>query len=136
MIDDVKRKLFLNINRFQRPILYLSVAATFVTIMILAICVSFLSYDIANMVINSTKEVPTSKLMISLVLMILPLTYLVIIYFSLRISNKMVGSVERILKELDEIIQKQEKRHLHVRKDDDLAQELLKRINALIDKMK
>lgn len=135
MIAAMKRQLFLNINRFQRPILYLTVAATFVTIVILAICVSFLSYDIANMIINSTKEIPTTKLAVSLVLMILPISYLVIIYFSLRISNKMVGSMERILKELDEIIEKREKKHLAVRKGDGLVQELLKRINVLIDKM-
>jgi len=135
MINAMKRKLFLNINRFQRPILYLTVAATFVTIVILAICVSFLSYDIANMIINSTKEIPTTKLAVSFVLMILPLSYLAIIYFSLRISNKLVGSMERILKELDEIIEKREKKHLTVRKGDDLVQELLKRINTLIDKM-
>jgi len=131
----MKRKLFLNINRFQRPILYLTVAATFVTIVILSICVSFLSYDIANMIITSTKEIPTTKLAVSFVLMILPLSYLAIIYFSLRISNKLVGSMERILKELDEIIEKREKKHLTVRKGDDLVQELLKRINLLIDKM-
>jgi len=131
----MKRKLFLNINRFQRPILYLTVAATFVTIVILAICASFLSYDIANMIINSPKEILTTKLTVSFILMILPLSYLAIIYFSLRISNKLVGSMERILKELDEIIEKREKKHLTARKGDDLVQELLKRINLLIDKM-
>ena len=135
MINAMKRKLFLNINRFQRPILYLTVAATFVTVVILAISVSFLSYDIADMIIHSTKEIPTTKLAVSFVLMILPLSYLAIIYFSLRISNKLVGSMERILKELDEIIEKREKKHLTVRKGDDLVQELLKRINTLIDKM-
>lgn len=49
------------------------------------------------------------------------------------ISLNMVGSFGRILGELDKIIQDRSQKSITSREEDDLAKELLKRINVLIE---
>lgn len=48
-------------------------------------------------------------------------------------SNRWVGPFQRILNEMDAVIAGKGKRMITVRKDDMLANDLLKRINVLID---
>lgn len=135
MVSVTKRKVYLHINQFQKPIVNLTVAATFITVVILALCIYFLSYDLADLMLDPNERVTTSRYVIPLMLMILPLTYLVIIYLSLKVSNRMVGAFDRILRELDGVLAKNEKKHIRVRKDDQLVRDLLERINMLIDRM-
>ena len=59
---------------------------------------------------------------------------LFVIYWSLYITHKLVGPYERVLKELDEVIEGKKHSPIIARKGDELFQEILKRINALIVK--
>lgn len=67
------------------------------------------------------------------------LALLIFLYYILftrmvfRFTNRLAGAYERLLRELDEIIEGTRKAHLHLRKDD-YAQELIARVNKLIDK--
>jgi hypothetical protein len=47
-------------------------------------------------------------------------------------AANMVGSFERILREMDQVIDGNEKRNISSRKNDELTQRLLRRVNALI----
>ena len=51
------------------------------------------------------------------------------------VSGKIVGPYNRILTELDKIIEKGQKRAISVRKGDKLFEELVRRINLLIKKI-
>ena len=51
------------------------------------------------------------------------------------ISNKLVGPFERILRELDEINEGKKKGPLKAREGDEMFDELLKRINKLLEKL-
>ncbi len=131
----MKQRLFLRTNRFQRPIINLVTYSSLVTIAVLAICVSYLYYDMTNAIIDSAAQVPTVKMSVILILMILPLVFLVIIVLVYNATNRLVGAFERILRELDDILAGKGKKHINARKDDALAEELLSRVNRLIDKM-
>ncbi len=48
-------------------------------------------------------------------------------------SNRWVGAFERIIREMDGVIAGKSKNHISARKNDVLALDLLKRVNALID---
>jgi len=51
------------------------------------------------------------------------------------ITMRILGPYERILRDLDEIIDGKPRRFLSVRKNDEMFSDLLKRINALIKKI-
>jgi len=50
-------------------------------------------------------------------------------------SSDLVGAFERITRELDEVIEGKEKKIIRARIPDELANELLKRINILIQRI-
>ena len=129
----IKRQLFSRVNRFQKPIITIVVATSF-TMVILAVCVDYLFFDTTNIIIDLNKDISSLKMAALFILQMLPLLFYLFIVWAYKVSNRLVGPFERILRELDSIIEGKEKRHLHVRKGDELAEELLKRINVLIDK--
>ncbi len=133
-MTDIKRQLFSRVNRFQRPIINIVVAASFVTV-ILGLCVLYLYYDTTNTIVSPTRETPILKVVVLLVLLALPVVFYLIIVSAYKVSNRLVGPFERIISELDALIEKRDKRHLTARKGDELAEELLKRINTLIDRL-
>jgi len=57
---------------------------------------------------------------------------LVLLFWTYYMSNKLVGPYERILKELDAILQGKQKGPIGIRKGDEMFAELLKRINSLL----
>ncbi len=128
------RKLFGRTSRFQKPILSI-VGVTSLITFILALCVGYLCYDATTVVVDPAKDIPVLKVIVLVVLMVLPVIFYFIIVWSYKMSSQLVGSFERILRELDSILTGKDKRHIQTRKGDLLAEELLKRINALIDKV-
>ncbi len=60
--------------------------------------------------------------------------FLFIGFLAYRRANKMVGSIPRVIKEIDDVLQKNKKTRIVVRQGDYL-QELIDRINALIEKL-
>ncbi len=132
--DKSKRFIF-RVNRFQTPLLNLIIIFSLASVLILAICVCYLSYDVTNSILNPSREIPTVKLVIILILLVLPLIFLLNIIWAYRASNRLLGAFERILSELDDVIATKKKRHISSRDEDELANELLNRINILIDKM-
>lgn len=133
-MSDVKRQLFLRVNRFQRPIINVVIAASCVTV-VLGLCVFYLYFDTTNAIISPNREIPALKIVVLLILLALPIVFYLIIVSAYKVSNKLLGPFERIISELDTLIEKREKRHLSTRKGDELAEELLKRVNTLIDRL-
>ncbi|HOW34983.1 MAG TPA: hypothetical protein PL155_01020 [Candidatus Omnitrophota bacterium] len=134
MTEAAKRRVFLRTSKFQRPILHIFVFSALAVVAALSLAASYLCYDMTNALMATDAKIPTIKIAILLGLMIMPVVFLFIIIWAYRVSNHLVGAFERILKELDEVIGKNEKRHLKARKGDHLAEELLTRVNVLIDR--
>lgn len=134
MTEVAKRRVFLRTSKFQRPILHIFVFSALAVVAALSLAASYLCYDMTNTIITTGSEIPTIKIAILLGLMLMPIVFLFIIFWAYRVSSHLVGAFERILKELDGVIEKNEKKHLHARKGDQLAEELLSRVNVLIDR--
>ena len=132
MPEIVKRKTFSRINRFQRPIINIVIVTSFVAI-ILELCIAYLYFD--NTVINPLKEMSPLKILVLIILIEVPLIFYLVIVWAYKVSSHLVGAFERVLAELDNVLAGKGKKHIHARKGDDLAEELLKRINTLIDRI-
>ena len=59
---------------------------------------------------------------------------LAVIFWTFRISNRYLGPYERVINDLDDVLSGAKKGHIMTRKGDVIFEELLKRINALIEK--
>jgi len=60
---------------------------------------------------------------------------LLVVFWTYFASNKIVGPYERILRELDAILDGGPKKAIGTRKGDEMFSEILKRINVLIEKL-
>ena len=134
MTDVVKRSIF-RANKFQRPILNLIVTLAMLMLAMMVICIAFLYFDVATAIYYPERSVGTVKGTIIVSLMVLPLILFLGIFWAYSISNRLIGPFERVIRELDEVISQNKKRHISARPGDELAGELLKRINTLIDRM-
>jgi len=60
----------------------------------------------------------------------------VVIFWTFRISNRHFGSYDRIIDDLDDVLNGTKKWPLETRKGDVIFKKLVKRINVLIEKTK
>lgn len=68
---------------------------------------------------------------ILVLLMIATVSMIAVVIWTIRISNRYLGSFERIIKELDKMIEGKINDSIETRKGDVIFEELLKRINLL-----
>ena len=128
-----KRNLF-RLNRFQKPIVDLILFPFLLIFSILFLNIALFYYEIKKQVYPDFLDVHVLSERFIAAAVVLWLTSLFVIVWAHRASNRVVGPFERILRELDEVIEKKLKKHITARQGDDLAAELLKRINILIDR--
>ncbi len=146
MKKKIIRNLFANVNKYQTSLLYP------VLISALIVCISsfvliFNVYNV-NKNLSFSYNISTNSLQANIqindlfsilkvipgVITILAVCILLITLWAFYVSNKLLGSVQRIIRELDDIIASKEKRFLETRKNDEPLEDLLKRINVLINR--
>lgn len=135
MAKKLIRNVMLNVNRFQKCIIY-PVIISCLTTCALTIMYLFLFYvldDRAANVYNLNRE--DLRVIIPWVMMGLSCMLFVIVLWTYRVSNKLVGPYERVLTELDAVLNEGKKTPIKARDGDSLFEELLVRINALIAKL-
>ncbi|MGE0268241.1 MAG: hypothetical protein AB7S78_07285 [Candidatus Omnitrophota bacterium] len=134
MSDYVRRKSYLRANRYQIPIIGLTLIPTFIFCALLTVFVLFahrelfvyLKYDIS---LKNIQLVNNSILFILVTIW----TFFAIVYVWAKIvSGRLVGAFERITRELDRVIEGQDVDRIYAREDDYIATVLLPRINYLI----
>lgn len=134
MTEAIRRSIF-RTNKFQRPILNLIVTLGMLMLAMMVTCIAFLYYDIATAIYYPERSVAAVKGAVILSLMVLPLILFLGIFWAYSLSNRLIGPFERIIRELDDVISQNKKRHISARPGDELASEVLKRVNTLIDRM-
>jgi len=136
-----KRNMLFNMNRFQATLI-LPILLIMIIVQILLGGMFYLSVSKTSMVLeqSNSKTVVYQQLLVKyqsyFPFVITAISFLVflLVYWVLYISNKILGPHERIIKELDGIIEgKKEKRPLTTRPNDQMFEELLPRINTLIE---
>ena len=133
--------MLFNMNRFQAT-LVLPILLIMIVVQILLGGMFYLSVSKTSMVLeqSNSKTVVYQQLLIKyqayfpFVITSISLLVFLLVYWILYISNKILGPHERIIRELDEMIAgKKEKKPLTTRPNDQMFEELLPRINVLIE---
>jgi len=137
MYDYKQRKSYFHVNKYQREIIKLALLPVFAfCILLTAFCVRF-RYETEDMMRYGTRFLTLSIIdqWLTVILAAIWLFFIFVIFRSIRISNHLVGSFERINHDLEKTIRGEMRQALKTREDDELARNLLQRINVLIDNL-
>jgi len=137
MADYKNRNLFKNTNKYQREIIKLAVFPALAFCIIISVFVLRFRFELIDMILYGTRSLSLHFIDQWIIVIMIGLWsfFIFILYQTFAISLNLVGSFERILHELDETIKGEIRRHIKVRDHDGLANELLKRVNVLIDNL-
>ena len=132
------RRFYLTRNRLERRYLRLIALSLILPILITGGCLYYVIFNLMAAQLGIPEVVayhllPVIK-KVNLVLAIsLPVLFLILFSIGLILTRRLVGPVERLEKELDEIIIKDPSKRLKLRRDDTLKP-LVDDINTLLDK--
>jgi len=132
-----KRKSFFRTTKYQRTIIRLAVLPVFAfCVLITAFCTRF-RYELNETMVYGT--VWLTRAMIEewycFILVALWAFFIFVLMRTTRTSSDLVGSFDRINRELDRTIRGEVREPMKAREYDELAKDLLERINILIDNL-
>ncbi len=143
----IKRLLFVNVNKYQQQILLPALIICLVSCIGVFYTLYYINYVDKNLsvlcqidVVRLSKDVPwfiqlhSFNKVVPWILFLMTTVLLAIICWMFYVSNRILGPSNRILQELDDILSGKRQDPLGTRQGDDLFEELLKRINALIQR--
>lgn len=139
MAPKYKRDIIGNINKHQEKVLYpfyvccLFILAGIVLLAYLLLQHPFFSHanDYRALLAN---QITSLKLIIVGIGFLIVITFFSLIFWAHYISNRILGPFDRIISDLDKVLLGKRKKPLTVRKGDEMFQELLQRVNRLIEK--
>lgn len=144
-----KRLLFVNVNKYQQQVLLPSAIICLLACIGVFYAMYYINYVDQNVAVLC--KIETSRLaqdvpwfmrlhsfnkVVPWIFFASTVVLLGILCWMYNVSNKLLGPSARVLKELDEILSGQRKDPIGTRPGDELFEELLKRINTLIQKAK
>jgi|GEM_PF-1715547 len=136
MANKIRRNIFSVSSKYQWQILALSLVPIVLGYFLLAGFLHHFNNQIGDHLVRGIPlddiivQIPRQVVMIDLFLVGLCFIFSMLV---LAVSQDVVGPFDRINRELDDIIAGRSKRTIVVRPRDKLAQELLKRVNVLIE---
>jgi cbb3-type cytochrome oxidase subunit 3 len=138
--EKINRKFLLNLNKYQKHIIYPILVFCFIEAIMVYLCLQVLV--VKNFTYGSFKLLGFDSIFASIqfqtaiqfFLLVILIMLVFIILWIYHQTNKIIGPHDRIIRELDEIILGKRKDALTVRKDDDMFGELVDRINTIIGK--
>ena len=137
MLKSGQRQRFWGINRWQRQSIRLSVAPALVLFLFMFVLIEIFQTELRDVIITSSDEATIVALTRWGVWLFAALAacFLAVAASTYVASRNVLGPFDRLLRELDEMLDgRRERKPLRVRPKDDLANELLKRVNKLIDR--
>jgi hypothetical protein len=135
--DKIDRSIILNTNKFEKLIIYPILFFSLLAALLVYLCLEYnirISIYPKEPVILSIDAIQFREA-IPYMLVGIALMLICIISWSYYIANKIVGPHDRIVRELDEVLEGKKTDVLTVRQDDKMFSELLERINKLIKKI-
>lgn len=79
--------------------------------------------------------IPASRRVLVILLLATPFSIFTLLIFACKLSHKIIGPFDRVIKELDECVEGKRHGHMTIRKGDKF-QPLVDKINKLLDKQK
>ena len=134
-----KRKKFFA-NKIHEELFILVSIAALAPATIATICLYYLIFNITAQQIGIPEAIayniiPASKKVIAILLFTTPLVIAAILVFTYKMTHKIIGPFDRIVKELDEHIKNNSSGLIHVRKNDKFYC-LVNSINKLLERNK
>ena len=137
MNKDRKRKIFPQISQYQLRIVFVVFFLTLTMHMCLFTALSFMHIDLFQLLVQD-KDAYVVGLAIdqwSVNILVMSGIFMAICLIgTYLISRNLVGSFGRIIREMDEVLAGERAAPITARKYDWLAQEVLKRVNAFIER--
>ena len=132
-----RKKLFA--NKMHRDIFLLVFWVSLLPAIIVTICLYYLIFSVTASQFAIPEAIayniiPAAKKVTLILLVAAPISILTIIIFVLKITHKIIGPFDRIVKELDECLKGERKGYIAIRKTDKFWP-LVYRINKLLDKI-
>ena len=133
-----RRQIFA--NKMHRDILLLIFFASLLPMTIVAICLYYLIFSITAAELGipeiiAYNIIPAAKKVTKILAALAPVSIIVILIFAHKITHKIIGPFNRIVKELDESIEGRRQGPIVIRKNDRFWP-LVEKINKLLDKVK
>ena len=126
MKKEFHRDLFFNVSRLQERLLF----PFYLMCLLLCVCLGYFDYLLVKEPFFTNKE--TSMVLIILSLL-LSLGLIFLVWWAYVLSNRILGPHQRIISELDQILSGGKKKPLNARRGDEIYEDLIKRINVLIE---
>lgn len=136
MSDHVRRTNYLRATRFQAPIMTLTLVPTFIFCAVTSLFIFYAQRQLVDY-INQTPNLQHTELVNMggfYLLGIVWLFFAIVYVWAKIVSGKMVGAFERIIREVDMVIEGEKINRIEARDGDYIASLLLPRINSLIEK--
>ena len=137
MMKSGERRRFVGLNRWQRHSVMLAVAPAFVLFLFMFLLIEIFQPELSDVIIRSSDEAAVVVLTRWGVWLFAALAAcsLAVVTWAYVASRNVLGALDRLLKELDEMLDgRRERKSLSVRAKDTLAHELVKRVNKLIER--
>lgn len=147
MVQQLKRLVLVNVNKYQQQILLPALLVCLTACAGVFYALYYINYVDKNLaaichinVAQMTKDIPWFMQMHSFnkvvpsILLFMTITLLILMCWMFYVSNRILGPTNRILAELDDILSGKRQDPIGTRPSDEFFEELLKRINALIKK--
>ncbi len=130
-----KRKRAFPTNKYQKRVLMLAFIPIVIVYVALISFATLFKHELMNVMLMDSPAMGIQFLIKwhITVIFVLAVIFIAILIWAYKISANLVGAFERILKEMDEVIAGRSQRKIKARAKDDLANELLHRVNQLID---
>jgi energy-coupling factor transporter transmembrane protein EcfT len=124
-----KRSLLFRINTFQKQLIF----PVMLSCLFSLACLTYLYRytDVGSVIYNDQY----SFLKMALPWILISLAFIFIVLWTYYVSNKIVGPFERVLREVDDILAGKGKKKIGTRKGDVMFEELVKRIDALVERL-
>ncbi|MBU0759889.1 MAG: hypothetical protein KKC66_01975 [Candidatus Omnitrophica bacterium] len=126
-------------NKLHKEIFWLVFIAALVPAAIVMVLLYYLIFNITaeQMVIPEAiayNLIPAAKKVIVILLFSAPICTAAILFFAYKISHRIIGPFDRIVRELRECTEGKKKDHIVIRKNDKFTP-LVDKINKLLDKL-
>ncbi|HSV43450.1 MAG TPA: hypothetical protein VLJ10_02755 [Candidatus Bathyarchaeia archaeon] len=132
-MSTIKRNIFLHLNQFQKHILLYILSLGSISLILILLFLAYLHADYNNFF--HAFEFYIIKRCILFSLPIIAGLILFVCLYSYRMTNRIFGPYNRVVKELDDLLSSCEKRQLKVRQGDAMFDDLVQRINKLIERL-
>jgi len=131
MPERINRNVILNLNKFQKKILYPILLVSLLACISALLCLAYAFYP-ENHKIFFDLNLATLRPHLPIYFCAFSMILLFSMFWAYWISNKLLGPYERVIGELDDVLSGQSKDPIGTRKGDEMYEGLLSRINQLI----